>query len=74
MGRAYYIVCFPYDKNYELFALGYAAEVIIWADTGVAYSIMFGNYGGFFNIDKPYVYNDSTKVVPYDWYPPLKHE
>lgn len=71
-GRAYYVVDYPYDENYEFFNWGYAARVFIWADTGEAYSVIFGHGWGYFGISDPEIYNDSTYVVPYEWEPPRK--
>lgn len=47
MGRIYYRVTFPYDKNQEYFENGYSACVAIWADKGGSlYVIMPGNGPG----------------------------
>ncbi len=74
MGRTYYRVRFPYDENYEFFPLGYAAEVIIWADTGIAYSVVFGNEFGVVDINNPKIYNDSRYIMQYEWQPPETRE
>ena len=72
MGRAYYRARFPYDKTYESTYKGYIAEVIIWADTGIAYAVMFGNGWGYHNIDQPRVYNNPKYKMRYERMPPLK--
>ena len=69
-GRAYYAVYYPYDENYEFFNWGYAARVYVWADTGEAYSVMFGHGWGYVDINDPDIYNDPTYVVPYEREPP----
>lgn len=43
MGRPYYRVTFPYDKNKEYFEHGFSAFVQIWADNGTLQGIMPGN-------------------------------
>lgn len=52
-GRSFYTVEYPYDKSEEYFTWFYAAKVYIWGDTGVAFSITFGNGFGFGDLDKP---------------------
>jgi hypothetical protein len=47
-GRKSHIVSFPYDTLTELLEYEYAADVAIWADTGVPVSISFGNGLGVF--------------------------
>jgi hypothetical protein len=42
-GRKAYIVTFLYDTLIELLGEKFAAEVSIWADTGIPVSITFGN-------------------------------
>jgi hypothetical protein len=42
-GRIFYIVTFLYDKTKETLDEDFAAEVRIWADTGIVGGITFGN-------------------------------
>ena len=72
IGRAYYRARFPYDTSYESTQRGYIAEVIIWADTGIAYAVTFGNGWGYHNIDQPSVYNDPKYKMQYERMPPRK--
>ena len=51
-GRAYYLVEFPYDPNYEYFHAGFAARAYFWADTGIAFQVVFGNGWGFEEITR----------------------
>ena len=71
-GRAFYLVTYPYDPNQEHFHSGYSAKVWVWADNGVAFSIMFGNGWGYCNLDKPFRNEELKYVMPYKWSPPRK--
>ncbi len=71
-GRAYYIVTYPHDSNYEYMHMGFAAQVSFWADNGVAFEIMDGDGYGYVDISKVEIYNDPKYVRPYQWTAPLK--
>ena len=73
-GRVFYAVYLRHDPEFEYMHRGYAACVFFWADTGVAFSVSFGNGFGFVNIDKPRMYNDKTRVMPYKWQAPRKDQ
>ena len=62
-GRAYYLVEFPYDPNYEYFHAGFAARVYV-----------FGNGWGFVEIDQPEKYKDQERIMEYERQPPKKQE
>ena len=72
-GRAYYIVTFPHDPNYEYMHAGFAARVFFWADTGIAFTVMFGNGWGYTEIDQPEKYKNEKRVMPYKWEDPKKY-
>ena len=42
-GRYFYTVAFLYDRAQETLSLDFAAEVVIWEDTGQPTSVIFGN-------------------------------
>jgi hypothetical protein len=69
-GRVFYAVYLRHDPKFEYMHSGYAACVFFWADTGIAFEVMFGNGFGVGDIDKPEIYNDKTWVMPYKWQPP----
>lgn len=71
-GRAYYLVEFPCDLNYEYFHVEFAARVYFWADTGIAFQVVFGNGWGFVEIDQPEKYKDQERVMKYERQPPKK--
>ena len=73
-GRAYYLVEFPYDPNYEYFHAGFAARAYFWADTGIAFQVVFGNGCGFVEIDQPEKYKDQERIMEYERQPPKKQE
>ena len=73
-GRAYYLVEFPYDPNYEYFHAGFAARVYFWADTGIAFQVVFGNGWGFVEIDQPEKYKDQERIMEYERQPTKKQE
>ena len=73
-GRAYYLVEFPYDPNYEYFHAGFAARVYFWADTGIVFQVVFGNGWGFVEIDQPEKYKDQERIMEYERQPPKKQE
>ena len=72
--RAYYLVEFPYDPNYEYFHAGFAARVYFWADTGIVFQVVFGNGWGFVEIDQPEKYKDQERIMEYERQPPKKQE
>ena len=73
-GRAYYLVEFPYDPNYEYFHAGFAARIYFGADTGIAFQVVFGNGWGFVEIDQPEKYKDQERIMEYERQPPKKQE
>lgn len=52
-GRSLYTVEYSFDETIESFDWFYAAKVYIWGDTGLVFSIVFGNGFGFGDLDKP---------------------
>ena len=69
-GRVFYAVYLRHDPQSEYMHLGYAARVFFWADTGVAFEVMFGNSFGVGDIDKPEIYNNKKWVIKYKWQAP----
>ena len=51
-GRSFYSVEYSFDETIESFDWFYAAKVYIWGDTGLVFSIDFGNGFGFIDLDK----------------------
>lgn len=78
IGREYYSVIIPYDKNKEFLEWSYAAEVGIWADDGEPMLVIFGCNKGinfFFRPYKEWVkagIKDEEKV-PYKSLPMQQH-
>lgn len=54
VGRKYYEVTFPYNKEKELLEKEYVSQVIIWENTGEPYGVMFGNGWGRSFLLRPY--------------------
>ena len=73
-GRAYYLVEFSHDPNYEYFHAGFAARVYFGADTGIAFQVVFGNGWGFVEIDQPEKYKDQERIMEYERQPPKQQE
>ena len=53
--RSFYVVTFFYDKTEEHFPDGFSSQVMIWGDTGKAFSLRFGTGSGFglLDLDEP---------------------
>ena len=73
-GKAYYLVEFPYDPNYEYFHAGFAARIYFGADTGIAFQVVFVNGWGFVEIDQPEKYKDQERIMEYERQLPKKQE
>lgn len=71
--RAYYIVTYPHDPDYEYMHYGFSVRVYFWADNGLAFEIQDGSYGwGVVGISECWMYNDPEYVLPYKWMAPRK--
>jgi hypothetical protein len=64
-GRAYYTIIYLYDKTKEILDSDYAANVVIWEDTGKPFEILFGSHF-FISIPNEDFENDNVTIqVPY---------
>ena len=50
------------------------AKIYFWADTGIAFQVVFGNGWGFVEIDQPEKYKDQERIMEYERQPPKKQE
>ena len=68
IGRIFYRVKFLYDRKKEELNLNEAAMVAIWEDTGKAFSVLFGNGFGLFDLDK----EETDIQIPYQSIPKVE--
>lgn len=71
-GRAYYMVTYPHDPDYEYMHAGFAVRVYFWADNGVAFWLEGGAGSGLVGISESWMYNDREYMLHYKREAPRK--
>lgn len=72
MGRIYYTVEYPYNKEKELFSQGYAAKIHFWEDFTI-FNVLFGHGMGIPNYDKLSKAEKRNLVIPFEKRKPWKY-
>lgn len=71
-GRAYYMVTYPHDPDYEYMHAGFSVRVYFWTDNGVAFGLEGGAGWGLVGISESWMYNDPEYILHYKWVAPRK--
>lgn len=69
-GRSYYKVEYSFDEKQESFEWSYAARTYIWGDTGISFSVIFGNGWGFEIDQATRSANEKEQFMPFKKQPP----